>query len=179
LAQLGMERCQFEVQFENKAELGSSGLDSIEFIISPNPGQPLLPLAKIASGGELSRIMLAIKSIVVGVNDAPTIIFDEIDTGLDGRILQTVRDKLSRLAKSRQVLCITHQALIAAAADNHLLVEKTHGEESTVVTLKSLQGQERIKVLATMTSGHANEGLALSFAQSLMTTSNNGKSCAS
>ncbi len=179
LSQLGMERCQFEVQFENKAEIGPSGLDSIEFMISPNPGQPLLPLAKIASGGELSRIMLAIKSIVVGIDDAPTIIFDEIDAGLSGRILQTVRDKLSQLAKSHQVLCITHQALIAAAADNHLLIEKTHGKESTSVTLKSLQGQERIKVLATMTSGHANEGLALSFAQSLMTTPTNEKSCAS
>ena len=152
MAQLGMERCQFEVQFENKAEIGPSGLDSIEFMISPNPGQPLLPLAKIASGGELSRIMLAIKSIVVGVDDAPTIVFDEIDTGLGGRILQTVRDKLSQLAKSRQVLCITHQALIAAA-DNHLLIEKAHGKESTLVTLKPLQGQERIKALATMTSG--------------------------
>ncbi len=168
LSQLGMERCQFEVAFEKQPEIGPSGFDRIELMIAPNPGQPLLPLAKIASGGELSRIMLAIKSIVAGLDDAPTVIFDEIDTGLSGRILQAVRDKLARLAKSRQILCITHQPIIAAAASNHLFVEKQHGKETTIVTIKTLEGEERLKVLAAMVSGQDNEAVALNFAQSLI-----------
>lgn len=168
LSQLGMERCQFEIVFDQLSEIGPSGFDSIEFMISPNPGQPLLPLAKIASGGELSRIMLAIKSIVVGIADAPTIIFDEIDVGLSGRILQTVRDKLAKLAQVRQVLCITHQPIIAAAAENHLFVEKQHAEETTVVKIRPLKGEERVKILATMMSGQENTTVALDLAQALI-----------
>ncbi len=136
------------------SDIGPSGFDRIEFMISPNPGQPLLPLAKIASGGELSRIMLALKSIVAGLNDPPTVIFDEIDTGLSGRIVQAVRDKLAKLAQLRQVLCITHQPIIAAAANNHLFIEKQHANESTSVTIKVLTGQERVKALAAMASGN-------------------------
>jgi len=168
LSQLGMERCQFEIVFEQLPEIGSSGFDSIEFMISPNPGQALLPMAKIASGGELSRIMLAIKSIVVGIDDAPTIIFDEIDAGLSGRILQTMRDKLAKLAQLRQVLCITHQPVIAAAAGNHLFVEKQHAKETTIVKIKALEGEERVKSLATMVSGQENAAVALDLAQALI-----------
>jgi DNA repair protein RecN (Recombination protein N) len=168
LSQLGMERCQVEICFEQLPEIGSSGSDSLEFMISPNPGQPLLPLAKIASGGELSRIMLAIKSIVVSIDDAPTIIFDEIDAGLSGRILQSVRDKLSKLAQLRQVLCITHQPVIAAAADKHLFVEKIHANETTTVKIKTLEGDERIKSLATMMSGQENATVAFNLAQALI-----------
>ena len=168
LSQLGMEHCQFEIVFELLSEIGSSGSDNIEIMISPNPGQPLLPLAKIASGGELSRIMLAIKSIVVGIDDAPTIVFDEIDAGLSGRILQTVRDKLTKLAQLRQVLCITHQPVIAAAASNHLFVEKQHAKETTVVKIRALEGEERVKSLATMVSGQDNTAVALELAQALL-----------
>jgi DNA repair protein RecN (Recombination protein N) len=168
LSQLGMEHCQFEIVFDRLPEIGSSGFDSIEFTISPNPGQPLASLAKIASGGELSRIMLAIKSIVVGIDDAPTIIFDEIDAGLSGRILQTVRDKLVKLAQLRQVLCITHQPMIAAAADNHLFVEKQHAKGATTVKIKVLEGEERIKSLATMVTGQENAAVALDLAQALL-----------
>ncbi len=168
LATLGMENCQFEVVFEQLTEIGPSGFDRIEFAISPNPGHPLLPLAKIASGGELSRIMLALKSIVTGVNDPPTVIFDEIDTGLSGRIVQVVRDKLVKLSQMRQILCITHQPIIAAAANNHLFIEKQHQKENTNVTINVLLGQERVKALAAMASGNGNEAVALDFAQSLI-----------
>ncbi len=168
LATLGMENCQFEVVFEKLSEIGPSGFDRIEFAIAPNPGQPLLPLAKIASGGELSRIMLALKSIVAGLNDPPTVIFDEIDTGLSGRIVQAVRDKLAGLAQMRQILCITHQPIIAAAANNHLFIEKQQSKENTNVTIKVLLGQERVKALAAMASGNGNEAVALDFAQSLI-----------
>jgi len=174
LSALGMENCRFEVVFERLAEIGPSGFDRLEFAISPNPGQPLLPLAKIASGGELSRIMLALKSIIAGLNDPPTVIFDEIDTGLSGRIVQAVRDKLARLAQMRQILCITHQPIIAAAANNHLFIEKQHGKESTNVTIKVLVGQERVKALAAMAGGKGNETVALDFAQALLNQVSHG-----
>src|SRR5262249_34699256 len=103
LADLGMERCRFEVEFET-IEIVAAGGDRVEFMIAPNPGQPLLPLGKIASGGELSRVMLAIKSIVAGSDRVPTVVFDEIDTGLSGRALQSMRDKLAKLAGSHQIL---------------------------------------------------------------------------
>ena len=168
LSDLGMENCRFEIAFEKMADIGASGFDHIEFMISPNPGQPLMPLAKIASGGELSRIMLALKSIVANLNDPPTVIFDEIDAGLSGRIVQAVRDKLSKLAKSRQILCITHQPIIAAAANNHLFIEKQQNKVSTKVTMKVLTGDDRVKILAAMASGDSNESTALNFAQSLI-----------
>jgi DNA repair protein RecN (Recombination protein N) len=168
LSDLGMENCKFEVLFEKLTDIGPNGFDRIEFMISPNPGQPLLPLAKIASGGELSRIMLALKSIVTGLNDPPTVIFDEIDTGLSGRIVQAVRDKLAKLAQLRQILCITHQPIIAAAANNHLFIEKLQSKENTNVTIKILVGQERVKALAAMAGGDGNETVALDFAQALI-----------
>ena len=168
LSQLGMENCKFEITFEKLSENGPLGFDKIEFLISPNPGQPLLPLAKIASGGELSRIMLALKSIVTNLNDPPTVIFDEIDTGLSGRILQAVKDKLSKLAKSRQILCITHQPIIAASATNHLLIQKEHFKETTKVTIEILTGENRVKALAAMASGDEDQTVALNFAQSLL-----------
>jgi DNA repair protein RecN (Recombination protein N) len=168
LSDLGMENCKFEVAFEKLADINASGFDRIEFMIAPNPGQPLLPLAKIASGGELSRIMLALKSIVTGLNDPPTVIFDEIDTGLSGRIVQAVRDKLAKLAQLRQILCITHQPIIAAAANNHLFIEKQQTKENTNVTIKILAGQDRVKVLAAMAGGDGNETVALNFAQALI-----------
>ncbi len=168
LAELGMERCQFEITFNKSSEIGATGFDRIEFMISPNPGQPLLPLAKIASGGELSRIMLALKTIVAGLDDPPTIVFDEIDAGLSGRIVQAVRDKLAALAQARQILCITHQPIIAAAANNHLFIEKRHSENTTNVTIRILTGQDRVKALAAMASGDDNEAVALDFAQALI-----------
>ena len=168
LSALGMENCKFEIVSEKSNEIGPNGFDRIEFMISPNPGQPLQPLAKIASGGELSRIMLALKSIVAGLNDPPTVIFDEIDTGLSGKIVQAVRDKLMKLAQMRQILCITHQPIIAAAANNHLFIEKQHSEESTNITIKILMGQDRVQALAAMAGGDSNESVALDFAQALI-----------
>ncbi len=168
LSALGMERCQFEIAFEKNTDIGPYGFDRVEFMISPNPGQALLPLAKIASGGELSRIMLALKSIVAGLDDPPTIVFDEIDAGLSGRIVQAVRDKLVNLSQVRQVLCITHQPIIAAAANNHLFIEKQHQDQSTNVTICALSGQDRVKALAAMASGRENEAVALDFAQALL-----------
>lgn len=177
LSELGMERCRFEIRVDSLADIGPTGADRIEFAISPNPGQPLMPLVKIASGGELSRIMLVIKSIFAEADQVSTVIFDEIDTGLSGRVLQSMRDKLASLAKSHQVLCITHQPIIAAIADNHLQIEKTQSEQSTRVFTKVLLADERLKTLAAMASGQENEEVAINFAKSLVSQADLIKKC--
>lgn len=166
LAELGMERCRFEIAFE-ECEAGPSGVDRIEFLLSPNPGQPLLPVTKIASGGELSRVMLAVKSIFAAADQVATVIFDEIDTGLSGKVLQSMRDKLARLADSHQILCITHQPIIASIADNHVLVRKEQTSNSTAVSVSTLDQKQRVSSLAEMASG-TNEKEALRFAAALI-----------
>lgn len=167
LKDLGMEKCRFEVAFQTQELPGASGIDRIEFLIAPNPGQPALGLAKIASGGELSRIMLAIKTIFAAVDQVSTVIFDEIDTGLSGRVLNAVRDKLAYLSKSHQILCITHQPIVAAVADNYLEVKKEHHKDATSVTVCNLDHEMRLRSLAAMASG-SNSDEALSFARSLL-----------
>jgi DNA repair protein RecN (Recombination protein N) len=172
LKDLGMERCRFEIAFDVLAEPGPAGIDRIEFVIAPNPGQPLMPLGKIASGGELSRIMLAIKSIFASSDQIPTVIFDEIDTGLSGRVLQSMRDKLASLAKSHQILCITHQPIIASVADNHIEVRKDQGKTQTKVSAMKLTDDERLRSLASMASGQDDQEIALNFARSLVEQAN-------
>lgn len=168
LIDLGMERCKFEIKFDATPEVTSSGSDRAEFLIAPNPGQPLMPLAKIASGGELSRVMLAVKSIFASADGVSTVIFDEIDTGLSGRVLQAMRDKLARLAKSHQILCITHQPIIASVADNHIEVQKEHSKDLTKVYARQLDADQRLRSLASMASGQEDAEIALNFARSLM-----------
>jgi len=168
LVDLGMEKCRFEISFSPLEEASGSGLDKIDFLIAPNPGQPPMPLGKIASGGELSRIMLAIKSIFASADEVATVIFDEIDTGLSGRVLNAVRDKLAILSRSYQILCITHQPIVASVADNYLEVSKEHKKDSTVVSVKSLDNEMRLRSLAAMASGNADGAASLSFAQALM-----------
>lgn len=168
LVDLGMEKCRFEISFVALEEAGPTGLDKIDFLIAPNPGQPPMPLGKIASGGELSRIMLAIKSIFASADEVATVIFDEIDTGLSGRVLNAVRDKLAVLSRSYQILCITHQPIVASVADNYLEVSKEHKKDSTVVSVKSLDNEMRLRSLAAMASGNADGAASLSFARALM-----------
>lgn len=168
LYDLGMSRCKFEMAFERLPESGSTGVDRAEFMIAPNPGQPAMPLSKIASGGELSRIMLAIKTIFAVADRVETVIFDEIDTGLSGKTLQTMRDKLAQLARSHQILCITHQPIIASVADNHISVDKRPEKNRTIVKVVALDRDERLKALASMASGHDDQEVALNFARSLM-----------
>lgn len=172
LSELGMAQCKFKIEVSESDEVGPSGQDRVEFLIAPNPGQPLMPLGKIASGGELSRIMLAIKSIFASSDQVSTVIFDEIDTGLSGKVLQSMRDKLARLAKSHQILCITHQAIIASVADNHIQVEKTHSQNATNVSTRKLSQDERTKALAAMASGEGDAEVALNFARSLIDQAN-------
>lgn len=168
LVDLGMEKCHFEIAFNQLSEAGPNGIDKIDFLIAPNPGQPAMPLGKIASGGELSRIMLAIKTIFAAADQVATVIFDEIDTGLSGRVLNAVRDKLSKLSRSQQILCITHQPIVASVADNYLEVKKEHLADRTIVTVNILDDEMRLRSLAAMASGNANEEASLSFARSLI-----------
>lgn len=167
LADLAMARTRFEVSIQ-PTEPGPKGADSVEFLISPNPGEPVKPLAKIASGGEMSRIMLALKTVMTGAQ-VPTLVFDEIDTGIGGKTAQVLGDKLAALGGKCQVLCVTHLPQIASKAAHHYSVEKTVESERTVVRLKSLEGEERVSELARMLGGdettaaaqHAREMLSL------------------
>ncbi len=130
-----------------------NGADSIEFMISLNPGEPLKPLTKIASGGELSRIMLGLKSVLADKDEIPTLIFDEIDSGISGRTAQKVSEHLGRLGGNHQIICITHLAQIAAMADSHYLIEKTGDETKVSTQIKELSGGDRIGEIARILSG--------------------------
>ncbi|MBR2040421.1 MAG: DNA repair protein RecN, partial [Clostridia bacterium] len=137
----------------DKGRYSSNGCDNVEFLISANRGEELKPLSKIASGGELSRIMLAIKSALVDKDNIPTMIFDEIDAGISGFAADKVATKLKEVAKKRQVICITHLAQIAVKADNHLLIEKSVSDDRTKTTVTPITGEDRIKEIARIMSG--------------------------
>jgi DNA repair protein RecN (Recombination protein N) len=134
-------------------KLTEQGIDEIEFYFSPNPGEPAKPMAKIASGGELSRLMLAIKSLVLGPGEIPTLLFDEVDAGIGGSVAETVGKKLKRVASSHQVICVTHLPQIAALADTHHVVLKEVVRGRTVTTVKELKGNERVNEVARMLGG--------------------------
>lgn len=159
LADLDMQKMRFSVSVSpivdesGKSKFAYDGCDCVEFLISANPGEELKPLSKIASGGEMSRIMLAIKSVLSDTDNVETLIFDEIDTGVSGRAAQKIAEKMGMLAKKRQLLCITHLAQIAAMADHHYLIEKTSCEDSTRTTVCEVSGEERITELARIIGG--------------------------
>ena len=165
LEKLELAKSRFEIRITPK-ELSSDGIDDVEFYISTNVSQDLSPLAKTASGGEVSRVMLAIKTIFAKSDEIDTVIFDEIDTGISGKAAQSVADEISELAKFRQIIVITHQAIIAVKADKHFLVSKEQGEE-TEVTIKALNEDEKVKAIASLASGDNSES-ALDFAKSLL-----------
>lgn len=158
LADLGMEKTIFQVAFAPKPEGKQlmpqpTGDDTVEFMISPNPGEPMKPLSKIASGGELSRLMLAIKSLEAEHGGVGCMVFDEIDTGISGHMAQVVAEKMAMIARSRQVICVTHLPQIAAMADHQFLVEKRVEEGRTNTTVRMLTQEERIGEVARMMGG--------------------------
>ena len=162
LKDLGMEKTVFQVAFAPRPQRQpmpqSDGDDVIEFMISPNPGEPLKPLSKIASGGELSRLMLAIKSLEAAQGGVGTMVFDEIDTGISGRMAQVVAEKMAAIAARRQVLCVTHLPQIAAMADHQLLVEKHQEADRTHTTVRLLDHEGRVAELARMIGGAGDSG---------------------
>ncbi|MDN9010001.1 DNA repair protein RecN [Brevibacillus laterosporus] len=165
LKELHMERARFAIEIRhipdergievegNRVRVSSRGIDEIEFLIAPNPGEPLRPLTKIASGGELSRVMLAIKSILATTEQVGTLIFDEVDTGVSGRAAQAIAEKLARVARHRQVLCITHLPQVASMADAHFYIQKQMDEQETSTTVVLMSAEERVNELARMLGG--------------------------
>ena len=155
LRQLGMERARFEVAVTRApfAEIGPRGLDRVEFRLSTNPGEDVRPLARIASGGELSRTMLALKAILARAERVPTMIFDEVDSGIGGRVAAVVAQKLAAAAEGRQVLCVTHLAPIAARAAHHVRVAKSVRGGRTRVSAEPVTGEARVEEIARMVAG--------------------------
>ncbi|MBR5292820.1 MAG: DNA repair protein RecN [Clostridia bacterium] len=175
LKDLGMEKARFEVGFEPVETFGANGMDKVEFTMSANPGEALKPLEKVASGGEMSRIMLAFKAIAARSDSIPTLIFDEIDTGISGRIASVVGGKMVNISDSHQVLCVTHLPQIAALADAHFMVEKSDDGEHTKTDMRRLTLEERYAYLARMMDGAENSTLAYDHAKELITASENTK----
>lgn len=167
LSYLDMPNAKFSVNF-NETELKNDGFDEIEFLFSANAGQAQKSLAKIASGGELSRVMLAIKSVLSDYDSVQTMIFDEIDMGVSGRAAQKIAYKLKKLAVEKQILCVTHLAQIASHADNHLLIEKTTNGDRTITNVVSLDESQRIHEIARIIGGDIITQMTLNSAKELI-----------
>ena len=168
LRELGMNRAEFKTSFENKYDdsISSNGSDRVEFMLSVNAGQPLRPLVKIASGGELSRVMLAIQTILT-TDAVETLVFDEVDTGVSGRIAETVGRKLSDLGKRQQTLCITHLPQIAAFAEHHYAVTKSTEKDQTYTQIADLDNQQAIIEIARLLDGSEITKQALKLAREM------------
>ncbi len=152
LMDLNFLEVRFTMEFRD-IDFTENGTDEVEFMISTNPGEPLKPLGKVASGGELSRIMLAIKTVLAENDHIETLIFDEIDSGISGRTAQMVSEKMNELGRSHQIICITHLPQIAAMADEHFLIEKSVENETTVSRIHELSEEESVQELARMLGG--------------------------
>jgi len=181
LSFLGMERCDFEVKISWREEenglleinskryyVDEKGMDQVEFYVSPNPGEELKPLAKIASGGEISRIMLALKSVLAKSDQIPTMIFDEVDVGIGGEIAEAVGKRMKTLSSTHQIICITHLQQIASQADYHFKVYKEVSKNRTITKIKLLSREERIKEIARMIGGKKISDLSLEHAAEMI-----------
>ncbi|MCH1626635.1 DNA repair protein RecN [Ferdinandcohnia quinoae] len=177
LKELHMEKASFDIIFESetKNKFTSNGTDNIEFYISTNPGEPMKPLTKIASGGELSRIMLALKSIFSKHQGITSIIFDEVDTGVSGRVAQAIAEKIYGVSVGSQVLCISHLPQVAAMADTHLFIAKETIEGRTTTSVTSLNEIEKVKEIGRMISGVEVTDLTKEHAKELLKLAENSK----
>lgn len=168
LKELAMERADFQVTFNLEKEPSGHGLDKVEFFISPNYGEELLPLAKIASGGEISRVMLALKIVLAKVDAIPTMVFDEIDAGIGGRTAAKVGEKLAFLSRNHQVICLTHLPQIAAFSDNHFQVAKMEKGNRTFTFVYSLKEEEKIAEISRMIGTKEQSLVATEHAKELL-----------
>ena len=174
LGSLGMVSTRFRVQItlregtDTMQKSGPYGFDTIEFMISPNAGEPLRPLVKIASGGELSRVMLALKTVLAAADEAGTLIFDEIDTGIGGEVALSVGAHLKALSAEKQIICITHLASIAVRADNQIKIEKTVQSGKTVTRAFPVSGTGRVEEIARMLAGDGMSAASVQHAEELL-----------
>ena len=172
-----MGKASFEVNFgvlpNNKFD--RNGRDAISFYISTNLGEPLKPLTKVASGGELSRMMLALKTIFSKHQGVTSLIFDEVDTGVSGRVAQAIAEKIAAISVHSQVLCISHLPQVAAMADQHLFIEKRVEKQRTTTAVHELNGQERTEEMSRMLSGAEITELTLQHAEELLTLAHDRK----
>ncbi|GAA4065905.1 DNA repair protein RecN [Amphibacillus indicireducens] len=189
LKDLYMEKAQFETEIQIRGgkpddpellgkpvQLGETGFDQVRFLLSTNPGEPVKPLDRVASGGELSRIMLAFKKVFAKHQGVTSVIFDEVDTGVSGRVAQAIAEKIHTISLDSQVLCITHLPQVAAMADNHLLIEKGTTNKETYTTVIQLEESNRIEELARMTTGTTLTDASVSHAKELITRAKDFKS---
>lgn len=153
LHELEMEKARFKIRIDQKNQLGIDGWDDVEFMFTANEGEEIMPLAKIGSGGELSRVMLALKVVFGNADTIGTFVFDEIDTGISGRTAQKVAEKMHKVAKTKQILCITHLPQIAAMADSHYMIEKVSQKGRTKTNIKLLKKNEAIRDIARLMAG--------------------------
>ncbi len=167
LKDLNFADVRFSIDFQKTEKITVNGFDKVEFLLSANPGEPLAPLVKVASGGELSRIMLAIKASAAGEDRIPTLIFDEIDTGISGFTAQKVAEKMHLLSRSHQILCITHLPQITAMADHHYQIHKSVEDGSTISGIEALGEEESVYEIARMVGGAEITEAALSNAREL------------
>jgi len=170
---LNMPSVTLTVLVEDEGKLTATGMDKVSFLISANPGEEPKPISKIASGGELSRIMLAVQNILAEKDRIPTIIFDEIDTGVSGSAAQKIGKKLSEVSDKHQVICVTHSAQLAAYADNHLLIAKNVSQDRTFTTITKLSREQQIRELARIISGDNITELALQNATEILNLAKN------
>ncbi len=176
LSDLDMSKVKFDVNIK-ECEYNKNGCDNVEFLISVNAGEPLKPLSKIASGGEMSRIMLAIKSIFADSDPIDTLIFDEIDTGVSGRAAQKIAEKINKISANKQILCITHLAQIAAMANTHFLIEKNIEDEHTYTKVNVLDENSRKNELARIIGGAQITDITIEAASEMLKMANTIKGC--
>jgi DNA repair protein RecN (Recombination protein N) len=167
LAVLAMEDASFEVRLEPRDEIGPSGAERAELMLAPNPGVPAAPIREAASGGELSRVMLALMT-VAGTGESRTLVFDEVDAGVGGQTARAVGERLRALGESRQVLCITHLPQIAALASGHFRIEKSAADETALTTVEELAGEGVVEELMRMLGAESSDGAARKHAKQLL-----------
>ena len=153
LEYVGLGKCKFKISIEEDTKFNPKGKDVVQFMISTNPGEPIKPIEKIVSGGELSRIMLSMKTVFIDKDKIPTVIFDEIDTGISGRIAQCVAEKMYEISSNHQVFCITHLPQIASMSDNHYIVKKHTENEKTFTVIERINEEKKIEEIAKMLGG--------------------------
>lgn len=172
---VGLDKANFKINIQYTKEFNDKGRDEVQFLISTNPGQPLKELSKVVSGGELSRIMLSLKTVFIDKDEIPSIIFDEIDTGISGRIAERVGEKMYMVSTQHQVFCITHLPQIAIMSDNHYLVQKVMKDNETYTQLSRISEEKKIEEIARMLSGSNLTDIAIKNSKELIENAYNKK----